>query len=277
MLEKVKMKTGTLKTAAPRRDHGFTAVEIAMVAAVIAILSLIVLPIFRNRVDDAKIAAAQADLRALMLAEQVVQADTNAYARLEDLDNVELFKYKGALPNGIDKEVPFFKYTKPTSTTVDPTDTRVVMDDGERQRFAGTEQDPLWRGAYIAFQNSTTYENLLANPLADYLLASRNGGDYKAAIQDKTGDFRDHEDNRYPIDPWGNPYMFFPPTGNAADASSGGAQEFPSAVIYSLGPNGQPGNGDQDTNVLAYTREYAAQNPGAEFVLGADDDLMVEF
>lgn len=277
MLEKVKMTNRTLKIAAPRRDFGFTAVEIAMVGAVIAILSLIVLPIFRNRVDDAKIAAAQADLRALMLAQQVVKADTDAYARLEDLDNVELFGYQGALPNGIDKEVPFFKYIKPTATGT-PLATRLVMDDAERQRFAGTEQSPVWRGPYIAFQSATTYENLVKSPIAQYLLASTNGDSPQAAIQNKFNtEFKDHDDNRYPIDPWGSPYMFFPPTGNAAEANPPGGQEFPSSVIYSLGPNGQPGNGDQAANVAAYTREFAAQNAGQPDVLGADDDLMVEF
>lgn len=283
ILEKVKMKTGTLKTAARRGDHGFTAVEIAMVAAVIAILSLIVLPIYRNRVDDAKIAAAQADLNALMKAEQAVQADTDAYARLEDLDNVQLFGYMGAPPAaGIDKEVPFFIYIKPANPSV-PLDTRHVMDATERVRFAGTDQNPKWRGPYIAFQRSMMYQDLLninAFPLRDYYLASKNPGpgSYQLAVQDipGVGNLKDSNENRYPIDPWGNPYMFFPPTGNGADANAA-TQEFPSSVIYSLGPNGQPGDGNQALNASAYTREYVAQNPGAKFVLGKDDDLMVEF
>ena len=65
-LEKVTMNMKNLKTTPSRGNAGFTAIEIAMVAAVIAILSLIVLPIFRNRVEDAKIAAAQADLEATL-------------------------------------------------------------------------------------------------------------------------------------------------------------------------------------------------------------------
>ncbi len=276
MLEKVKMKKGTLKTAAPRGDAGFTAVEIAMVAAVIAILSLIVLPIFRNRVEDAKVAAAQADLRALMLAQQVVQADTDVFARLEDLDNVQLFGYLTNPAGGVDKEVPFFKYIKPTPGVTPPETRRVMLDNAERVRFAGTEQNPIWRGPYIAFQRSITYENLLANGLADVLLASINVS-YRAAIQDVSDNgFNDHVDNRYPVDPWGNPYMFFAPTGNSADPAV--TDEFPTSAIYCLGPNGLAGDGSRPVDANAYTREGAAASAPTDFgVIGKDDDLMVEF
>ena len=68
--------------------------------------------------------------------------------------------------------------------------------------------------------------------------------------------------------------MFFAPTGNAADPNGGAA--FPSSVIYSMGPNGWPGDGSQQANVNAYTREYTFNSPGPD-ALGQDDDLMVEF
>lgn len=280
MLEKVKMTKRNLKIAAPRRDFGFTAVEIAMVGAVIAILSLIVLPIFRNRVEDAKIAAAQADLRALMLAEQVVKADTDAYARLEDLDNVELFGYTTAPPQGVDKEVPFFRYVSPIAGGTPAATRRLMLNDAERVLFAGTEDLPKWRGPYIAFQRSITYEDLRnagVSPLASLILRS-NGGNESSPVQDfNGGTFFDSDDNRYPVDPWGSPYLFFPPNGNAADPTDT-TGEYASSIIYSMGPNGQPGDGSAAANRAAYTREYAAQLPAGDFSgLGKDDDLMVEF
>lgn len=280
MLEKANMKTRTLKTTAMRADAGFTAIEIAMVAAVIAILSLIVLPIFRNRVEDAKIAAAQADLSALMKAEQVVKADIDAYARLEDLDNVQLNGYTAAPTNGIDKEVPAFKYLKPSDTVSPDAATRhIITTQLERSQLAGTNDNPVWKGPYIAFQRSIKYsdiKNTAISNVGQYLLRSQNGGAYEAAIQDiNTGPFFDSENNRIPTDPWGTPYLFFPPTGNAADPNGNAA--FASSVIYSLGPNGLPGDGSQPTNVAAYTREYGFNNPTDNGALGKGDDLMVEF
>ncbi len=278
MLEKVNMKKSTLKITASRTDAGFTAIEIAMVAAVIAILSLIVLPIFRNRVEDAKIAAAQADLSALMKAEQVVKADVDAYARLEDLDNVELLGYTNMPAGGVNKEVPFFKYLKPSPTVSPDPASRHIMNAGERINFAyqGTEDNPYWRGPYIAFQNSITYEDLQNPPVGSSIpnLLRSGGNGFQAAIQDVAGS--DHDENRYPVDPWGNPYMFFPPTGNAADpAATNGA--YSSAAIYSMGPDGLPGDGSQSGNAAAYTRAFAITNPTDPGALGKDDDLVVEF
>jgi Tfp pilus assembly protein PilE len=277
-LEKMTMKTRTLKTAPRRADAGFTAVEIAMVAAVIAILSLIVLPIFRNRVEEAKVAAAKADLSALMKAQQVVKADTDFYARLEDLDNVELLGYTSFPPNGVNKEVPYFRYQKPTiGLSPDPA-TRHQMTDDERAVFAGTDVKPRWRGPYIAFQNSLRYEdfrNVGINPNRDNMSRMTNGAD--APIQDDPT--KDHVDSRIPVDPWGNPYFFFPPTGNSADPnSSNGA--YSTSAIYSMGPNGMPGDGSNNS-AAAFTRAYALQNPNDPGALGStdpdSDDLVVEF
>lgn len=272
-LEKVIMKTASLKIAPRRGNAGFTAIEIAMVAAVIAILSLIVLPIFRNRVEDAKIAAAQGDLSALMKAEQVVKADTDAYARLEDLDNIELLGYTSMPPGGVDKEVPWFRYVAPRRGFSPDPQTREQMTDAQRQQFAGTESNPVWRGPYIAFQNFIRYEDFRSaaiNPAYSDMSATSNGPG--AAIQDDPN--RDHDNNRIPVDPWGNPYLFFPPTGNSADPSAS-QEAYSSSAIYSMGPNGVPGDGS--AGPAAYDRVYSIQNPGDDGALGKDDDLMVEF
>jgi len=272
-LETMKKTTTTLKIAPLGGRGGFTAIEIAMVAAVIAILSLIVLPIFRNRVEDAKIAAAQADLNALMKAEQVVKADIDAYARLEDLDNVELNGYTASPAAGVDKEVPFFKYLKPGDTvSPDPTSRHVMITQAERTQLAGTPENPRWRGPYIAFQNHVTYRDLKApaSTINQNILFSVSGDPY-AAIQDRTGIAVDSPENRIPVDPWGNPYLFFPPNGNASDPNNTNGA-YSSCVIYSMGPDGLPGDGGSN-----YTRAYAVQNPTATDRLGAGDDLMVEF
>lgn len=274
-LETMNMKTTTLKTQPLGGRGGFTAIEIAMVAAVIAILSLIALPIFRNRVEDAKIAAAQADLNALMKAEQVVKADTDAYARLEDLDNVALNGYLAAPALGVDKEVPFFRYVNPSPAISPDPDSRDLMTQLERQQFAGTENNPKWRGPYIAFQRSILYEDLKNGGVVNNQMMFSESADEYAAIQDRSGDgLFDSDQSRIPVDPWGNPYLFFPPNGNSADpTATNGA--YSSAVIYSMGPDGMPGDGG--VGAAQYTRGYTITNPTATDRLGAGDDLMVEF
>ena len=72
------------------------------------------------------------------------------------------------------------------------------------------------------------------------------------------------------MDPWGNPYLFFPSTGETT---------YNYNSIISMGPNGLPGDGNAGNVRQAYLREYAPQvNPGnPERWIGRDDDLEVRF
>ncbi|MCX7718350.1 MAG: type II secretion system protein GspG [Candidatus Sumerlaeaceae bacterium] len=250
----------------PAARRGFTAIEIAMVATVIAIFALLVLPLFRNRVEEAKIAAARADLTSLMKAEQLVKADTGYFVRLEDLDNIEL-NLPGQPnptppPNGITLEVPPFYYLEA------PPSSRAPLTVPEWIAFAGTTSKPKFRGPYIAFQNSLRYGDLLTRPenqqLANNLLRSRTGNPASAIFDIPTGPLFDSLENRIPVDPWGNPYLFFPATGETGFASS---------VIYSLGPDGLPGllNGTSPNDFLRGTPNgLGTLDPNV-------DDLQVQF
>ncbi|MBX7246920.1 MAG: type II secretion system protein GspG [Candidatus Sumerlaeaceae bacterium] len=209
------------------RNRGFTAIEIAMVATVIAIFALLVLPLFRNRVEEAKVAAAKADLTSLMKAEELVLADTGFLIRLEDLDNVEgLAADATGVAPAIYLSTPGFYYVP-----------RAALYTGSRVVLNSTQRDDLakkFRGPYIAFQKSITYGDLttLASyaSLANVLLVSRTGN-VASPIYDVTGgSFPDATVNRIPLDPWGNPYLFYPSTAETAFNA-----------IYSLGRDGLPG------------------------------------
>ena len=247
---------------APRRQRGFTAIEIAMVATVIAILALLVLPLFRNRVEEAKIAAAQADLTSLMKAEQLVQADTGKFVRLEDLDNIKLNLPATPPANGVTLEIPITGFI-PDS----PLSKRAVFTLAEWNKFAGTEKLPKFCGPYIAFQRAFAYSDLLTKAenqtLANAILFSRTGNLASPIYDLPSGTLKDSPDNRIPIDPWGNPYMFFP----ATDETS-----FRSNVIYSMGPNGVPGN-----NLNASTPNDYLRGASLGFGTPNTDDLVVQF
>lgn len=219
--------------------RGFTAIEITMVASIIAIIAMLVLPLFRNRVDAAKKAACQADLASLMKAEELVKADTGYFVRLEDLDNIVLNTPTPVPPQGINLETPPFHYNT-TLTTWEP------MTETQWRAFSGPKPDGLFKGPYIAFRNSITYQELVADMKLALLLKSTtdpawpstSGGGFRGPIWDipqSSGKaLYDHRDNRYPVDPWGNPYLFFP----ATDETETG---YGCSIIYSLGPDGKPG------------------------------------
>jgi type II secretory pathway pseudopilin PulG len=247
----------------PMDRRGFSAVEIAMVATVIAIFALIVLPIFRNRVEEAKLAAARSDLASLMKAEILAKADTGFYLRLEDLDNTEN-NIPNAPPDGITLQTPPFVYPNgPASLRQSLTLTQI-------QNLAGAPSAPKFRGPYITFQRFNTYAEIRSSTLASLVLQSQTGNRLSPiqdvpASQAQGPGLYDSDLNRIPVDPWGNPYLFFPATGETSYSNS---------VIYSMGPNGVPGDGSLGGPGAYIRPPSGVLLPGN---LGADDDLQVSF
>ena len=251
-------------TGIGRDDRGFTAMEIAMVATVIAILALIVMPIFRNRVNEAKIAACQADLYSLMKAEMLAQADTDYYFRLEDLDNVQN-NIPGAAPSdGVTLEIPIMIY----SGRVDPQLPLPGLRLDQWRNLAGTDENPRFKGPYATFTRVEKYGDLrLLRPeffrtsLSEYAAFRNIDSGFS------TDNLFDSLENRIPVDPWGNPYLFFPPSSDSA---------YNYAAIYSTGPDGMPGKG-QPTTRENFRREGVDLANSNDDVLGTGDDYEVRF
>jgi general secretion pathway protein G len=271
--EKADMKTAckTLRDVrlSGRRNRGFTAMEIAMVATVIAIFALLVIPLFRNRVEEAKIAAARADLASLMKAEIMAHADTGYYFRLEDLDNV-INNAPNPLPagwSGVTIETPPLVYV-PGADNRSPRNLTLQ----EWYALAGTTSSPKWKGPYVTMNRTITYGELRAT--GSPLLRTFNGGLYSAIRDIPVGgwgggnaNLYDSDKNRIPIDPWGNPYLFFPPLNESS---------YNYCSIISLGPDGLPGAGQPYTRENL-VREGADINNPNDDVLGTGDDLEVRF
>lgn len=235
---------------------GFTAIEIAMVATVIAILALIVLPLFRKRTDEAKIVAAKDDLRSLRDALVMANAYTDQWFRLQDLDNGQTYNEPPLNP---DTEVPIAYWNREITVF-------------ERSQLTMGHSDKRWTGPYASLPRSAYLGELnpnfvlppqyQANARYNYrpeLFRSNNG-----PILDLIG--RDSPLDKIPVDPWGNPYIFFAP--GKIGISPATETDYSNAVIYSLGPNGVPGN-VQTTNPYYYLREAG--------YLGLGDDLYISF
>ena len=251
------------------RRRGFTAIEIAMVATVIAIFALLVLPIFRNRVDDAKVAAAASDLASLHKAETLAQADIGFYLRLQDLDNIQLNPAGNSAvpppPAGVDLETPPFLYPAPPSTFT----ARRALTTAEWRNLSGVSTAPKFRGPYISFQRFAPLSDLRAGTIngSQFYVRTINTRLNQSAIWDLDGTdgaLIDNPASRIPIDPWGSPYLFFPAAGETP---------YNNSIIYSMGKDGLPGNGSGAQNAALYQRP-TINGPA---VLGGDNDQSVQF
>ncbi|MCC5875935.1 MAG: type II secretion system protein GspG [Candidatus Sumerlaeia bacterium] len=249
----------TLRASRPdtRQKRGFTAVEIAMVASVIAILALLILPIFRQRAEEARIAAAQDELQSLVKALLLVEADIpggNHLPQLSDLNNLEAGPNANLTGTAPDPSQP--GRTRWFNDPVNPQASRFVFA-GEIPAFypQASYQNtvaPNWKGPYIAMRNTMPLGQLLAQFPE---LTAGNGGTIRTQGFDV-----------YPLDPWGSPYILFGPEGETA---------YNYRVIYSLGPDGLPGGTAQRAGFGGGLPANAFRRQGG--LLGTGDDLEFRF
>ncbi|MCX7015455.1 MAG: hypothetical protein NTW86_23360 [Candidatus Sumerlaeota bacterium] len=216
--------------------RAFTAIEVTAVATILAILALIIIPLLRGRVEAARLTAAQDDLTQLMKGEMLCEADTGRYFRLQDLDNTTF--YNPANPNDqLDLAVPH-TYWNITMSAIDT----------QRGQPLGTERLWLkdrWKGPYITAPRTTSQATLLGE--MEYLFWWNAGTGGPILVTDRD----DLPKEQIPVDPWGNPYLFFgtgkiydsqsPPPGVSVRPKIAGSEtDFANAALYCFGPDGRP-------------------------------------
>jgi len=235
-----------------RTKYGFTAIEITMVATIIAIIALIVLPVFRKRTAEARVNAAQDGLVGIGKAEAIAFADSGKFFRLMDLDNTEVFTSTIDDP---DIEVPRTTWNQVLTT---------------QGRSALREQ---WQGPYANTQSFITLEDIMKAPEdggRPYMLSLNGGPIFILRAGDprfQTTMVEDSLEDKIPTDPWDSPYIFF----GTGQLVPGDATEtdYKSTVVYSLGPDGVPG---EDLTLQAEIENPANYRRGSPY-LGTGDDL----
>lgn len=211
------------------RSKGFTAVEIAMVATVIAIIALLALPIFRDRADAAREAAVFDEMSSIAKMMLLAEADVSFKPRLQDLDNSSSESISGGLLS-----VSQWNGQTPSITNVDSN----------------------WGGPYLAYGSRNTST---INELRDYWYRTSDSAGFivvisfdpdASRIPDTTRENEDNLDDLYPLDPWGSPYIFF------GDGRLGTESNFDTNIVISLGPDGVAGatSGTINDNPGAYRR-----------------------
>ena len=212
---------------------GFTMVELTAVASIIAILALILIPIVRNRVQDARIVAVQDDLFSLEKAMILANADTGQFFRLADLDN----------SSGDGSRLPNAFWNRPI-----PPGSILGLLDGAS----------AWKGVYMSFGNKRgrAVAQLVADRPTMFRVFNGTSADGEGPIlvmETSDSNVNDLlEGDVHPVDLWENPYLFFGPgpvgilAGNLPSSISGNESNFNLSVIYSLGPDNLPGKGRAD-------------------------------
>jgi type II secretory pathway pseudopilin PulG len=203
------------------------------VATIVSILALVIIPMLRKRVQDSKATAARYEMNKLAEIINLAYADTERYFRLQDLDNGQTLDTGGVVDPTSD--VPVAYYTN--------TSDRIVLPLAASERATLAQR---WNGAYVPFHNAMKIGDL--RTYRPEMIDESNGPVFATAEED--GDL-------YPLDPWGNPYVFLAPE-----------TDYRSPVLYSMGPDGMPGVVTAPTNA-----DY--QRPSG--ILGQGDDIAWKF
>lgn len=244
-----------------------------MVATVIAIIALLILPIFRQRTEEARKVAAQDELSSIAKAMLLVEADTGIQCRLNDLDNGE---GTGAVTNEDVATVPPIAAWNATLESADQPKARDVVVAGWLGPYASFERYALMTSVSgVSNRLNPFYYIENGGPIYHVTAANAYSGPSSASVAITDTDESPVPSDplgladRYPVDPWGQPYLFF----GKGLLQHGATTEstFNSSVAYSMGPDGLPGDGtlNPSPSIALYQRESG--------VLGTGDDYQYRF
>lgn len=86
-----------------REEKGFTLIEVIVVAAIIAVLAGIIVPLVFKEVDESKISKAKADVKSIQTAIMMFYKDTQMWPNLiSGGGNATLLRTEGNIPNDPD-------------------------------------------------------------------------------------------------------------------------------------------------------------------------------
>lgn len=236
------------KHSASSRPEGFTLIELLIAVIIIGILATIVIGVYVNRANDARLTAAISDLEMLQQGEQHAGIDTGYFYRLYVLDdvpygdNIVPSDVAGSTDrvDGIEDERLRVDVANPMNIFIETTPSSSnygqMLTNGQQifTRLMANETTFNWKGPYVNF--------------------SRKIGPKIPAAKDGTGTPLIGQYPGVPLDPWGNAYLLFTKEGFVSDQLGSvvssvtidgvtyDAKVFDRPTVLSLGPNGQPGS-----------------------------------
>ena len=230
------------KPLAPQR--GFTLTELLVVLVIISILSMVAVPVYLNKSQNARIAAAQHECLELAEAEDSCVVNHGFYVPLQVLNDLPTTSLNPPPPPGqldaIDQETNL--------RAVDPNLDALQLTPGFSISGTDTTNPRMelmvrnWQGPFITFHH-----------FVNILISTNNGGTIIGGVNVTNPNRyppQEHPGN-YPVDPWGNYYFFYIPghlmdiSGNSFDndnrlnGSTSSSNRFTRYAIVSGGPDGK--------------------------------------
>jgi len=179
--------------------RGVTLTELIVVVAIISILTTLIVPVAVNRSRQARVVAAQADIRELVDGLEACAAIHGYYVPLQLLDDQNIFLTE--LPAGVNVvdsihlEIPGLVYL------IDPMQP-LDQQSGAQQRSLADNTVPRiadmirnWSGPFVEFRRF--FEDPNRQP-----------------------DEQRYVSNDFPLDPWGQPYRLYTPLGVAGSTEA---------------------------------------------------------
>jgi len=179
-----------------RKDTaGVTLTELLVVLLIIAILGTIAVPVYLNRIETARVRVAQAEVRELAQAEDMVAAIHGFYVPLQMLDDVVPPTPADTRADSIDNEATANPYLYKVALPPDAQlGTQLQLSDRTTDKDVASLYNN-WQGPFINFNR---------------YFKGVEGGALIANAVDST----DQQIQRdFPLDPWGQPYRFYGPLG----------------------------------------------------------------
>lgn len=259
----LRIKAASVRLSA-HRQHGFSMVELIISVVIISLLTLTLTPVVINRVEEAKIAAAREDLKALAAAEERAALETGYYYRIYALNDGrgDGDNRTSAPPN--------------MNNITDPNHIESIMDIPLMSAY-GTPTKIFIKTTGTVSGSNLGSQDYMTNYTALWSQIDRDKGfsfGWKGPYINWT---RDVNMNDWPDDPWGNDYIFFvmggaiyPPQRNSSGTFDTDQSEqlqtslsirvgnstqnytankvFDRPTFLSMGPDGLPGAGGSVTD-----------------------------
>jgi len=135
-----------------RNKRGFTLIEVIVVAAIIAVLAGILVPLIFKEIDEARISRASADLRSISTAMIIIKKDTGQWPVNANCEaTVTMLLGDGVVPAGAGWN----------ATEVERFDNFLLSD---ANGCFGTK----WKGPYIAYVTKDPWGNAYISNAVDY-------------------------------------------------------------------------------------------------------------
>lgn len=233
--------------------RGGIVVETAIILAVIALLVLIAIPVYRSRPQDSREAQARAEVLALGQALEQTADASGFYVPLQLLDDR--------------KTAEASRTDKTDDLANEPGALKLILRDTAPDAQAASQ---------TALSDASALLDAWKGPYAEtkrvYLGASREGFDLSSLSAETIR--RD-----YPLDPWGNPYRFYSPIGIVGSRAAESAPEaldsdefsdgalttqddrFDTYAIVSYGANGESDSASETDDDVIYL--FETTQPGA--------------